>query len=356
MAQTDIQQVASTTLNTSVQDFSVQLQNLESAEAEEFYYYNPHWSKWLGYYKSIPELKKAIDALATWVVGKGYACDDAVNSIMMRLRGHEKDNDDTLFFNMFVILKINGDAYAQIIRNENGTLINLKMLNPARVRVVFGRDGSIKRYDYFQNNSEWKKIAKEEILHLINDKIGDEVHGCSVVEACQWVIDARNEAMSDTRRTLHRGTIRVMEVDMDDTSKLANLKSEYAEAVKKGEVLFIPKGTSGIVDFKATDMSGHLEWIRYLENFFYQAVGVPRVIASSENYTEASSKIGYLSFEPIYTREQQILEAAFWNQLALRITFNRPPSLSTMLQTEQQKNQNQTGFQESELNAGSTNG
>ncbi len=356
MASTDIQQVASTTLDTSVTDYAVQLQNLESAESDEFYYYNPNWSKYLGYYKKIPELKKAIDGLATWVVGKGYMCDDATGITLKRLIGHGKDNDDTLLFNLFVTAKINGDAYLQIIRNDNGILINLKALNPARVRIVFGKDGQIKRYDYFQNSSEWKKIAVEDMLHLINDKIGDEVHGCSVVEACQWVIDARNEAMSDTRRTLHRGTIRVMEVDMDDTTKLANLKTEYAEAVKKGEVLFIPKGTSGIVDFKATDMTQYFEWIRYLENFFYQAVGIPKVIASAENFTEASSKIGYLSFEPIYTREQQILEAALWNQLALRIAFNRPPSLSTMLQEEQNKNQSQTGFQQSELNAGSANG
>lgn len=354
MAATDIQQVTSTTLDTSVTDYSVQLQNLESAESDEYYYYNPNWSKYLGYYKKIPELKKAIDGLATWVVGKGYTCDAGTKVFFENLTGHGKDNDDTIFFNLFIMMKINGDAYVQIIKRDD-EIINLKPLNPARVRIVFGKDGRIKRYDYFQNNSEWKQINTEDILHLINDKVGDEVHGASVVECCQWVIDARNEAMSDTRRTLHRGTIRVMEVDMDDTSKLANLKSEYAEAVKKGEVLFIPKGTSGIVDFKATDMTQYFEWIRYLENFFYQAVGIPRVIASAENYTEASSKIGYLSFEPIYTREQQILEAALWNQLGKKITFNRPPSLSTMLQEEQQKNQSQTGFQQSELNAGSTN-
>lgn len=353
MALTDITAVTRTTLDTDVTKFSVALKELESAESEEYYYYNANWSKWLGYYKQIPELKSAINGLAIWTIGKGYETDAATKVFLESLTGSGKDNDDSLLFNMFIIKKINGDAYFQIIRKDN-KIINLKALNPSRVRIVYGKDGRIKRYEHMQNNEEWKKIALDDMFHLINDKIGDEVHGISVVEACQWVIDARNEAMSDTRRTLHRGTIRVIEVDMDDTSlsNLSNLKTQYAEAIKKGEVLFIPKGTSAIADFKAIDMTQYFEWIRYLENFFYQAVGIPKVIASSENFTEASSKIGYLAFEPVYTREQQILEAELWSQLQIKIKFNRPPSLSTMLEGEQEKNQAQTGFQPTEMMAG----
>lgn len=352
MSDTDIRQTTTTELKSGVPDYSVPLVSLESAESDEFYYYNPDFTKFLGYYKNIPELKSAIDTLATWVVGKGYTTDMMTKIILESLTGHGKDNDDTLLFNIFVMKKINGDSYTQIIRNEDDELINLKPLNPSRVRIVFDKNGIIKRYDFWQIGNSWKKIETENMLHLINNRIGDEVHGISVIEACQWVIDARNEAMSDKRRLLHRSTIRVIEVDMDDTTKLTNLKNDYKEAVKKGEVLFIPKGTSAFADIKPLSTADHSDWIRYLENFFYQIVGTPRIILTQEGTTEAGGKIGYLSFEPPYTREQQILEAELWNQLGLKLTFNRPPSLSTMLQEEQTKNQVQTGFQESEFEVG----
>jgi hypothetical protein len=76
---------------------------------------------------------------------------------------------------------------------------------------------------------------------------------------------------------------------------------------------------------------------------------VPRVIATSENYSEASSKIGFLTFEPTYTNEQTLLEANLWSQLGLRLTFNRPPSLMNTLQSSEAKNTGQTNFQPKDM-------
>ncbi len=351
MADTDIQVTATIGVK-SIADFSVAPQTLDSPEIDEFYYYNSNFTKFLGYYNSIPELKAAIDTLGIWTVGKGYTTDSSTLLKLEKFTGHGKDNDDTLLFNIFVMKKINGDSYTQIIRNEKGTVINFKPLNPGRIRIVFDKNGMIKRYDYWQIDSAWKSLEPFEILHSINGRIGDEVHGKSVVEAVQWVIDARNEALSDVRRGLHRMTIRVIEVDVDDTAKYNYLKTHYNEAIKTGNVLLIPKGNVSFPDIKQLEFSSHFEFIRYLENFFYQIVGTPRSIVTQEGLTEAGGKVGYLSFEPPYTREQQILEAELWNQAAMKITFNRPPSLSTMLQEDEEKNTGQTGFQQSEFEVG----
>lgn len=348
MSETDIAQLTRTQLDTTVPDYSVSTERIESAESDEFYYYNSKFTKYLGYYKNIPELKKAVDALAIWAVGKGYEADTRTQTIMDNLIGHGKDTDDSILFNLFINKKINGDAFAQIIR-EKGELRNLKVLNPEKVRVVFDKNGIIKRYDYWQGSEKWKRIETEDILHLINDKVADEVHGTSIIQACQWVIDARNEAMEDWRRTLHRSTIRILEVDADDTTRLRTLRSEYAQAIKKGEVLIVPKGNVGFPDAKVNYIDPQA-WIQYLENFFYQAVGVPRVIATSENFTEASSKVGYLSFEPIYTREQKAFEAELWNQLGIKIEFHKPASLAGNLQKNQEKNTQQTTFQPNDVN------
>jgi len=140
-----------------------------------------------------------------------------------------------------------------------------------------------------------------------------------------------------------------MEVDSDDTTKLSTLNAQYAAAVKNGEVLIVPKGI-GFMD-APTNYIDTIDWIRYLEGFFYQAVGVPRAIANTESFTEASSKVGYLTFEPVYVEEQTLLEQDLWNQLGIKVTFNRPPSLSGVMQSDESKNTGQMGFQQNEMTA-----
>ena len=41
-------------------------------DQDETYYENTNWQKYMGYYKAIPELGAAIDAKATWTIGKGF--------------------------------------------------------------------------------------------------------------------------------------------------------------------------------------------------------------------------------------------------------------------------------------------
>lgn len=356
MAELDISKSTITDMTGAVKDYSVsqgQLDPAHNQQKETFYDY-PDSSEYLGYYKTIPELKKSIDALAIWTVGKGFETDVETKVKLDRFGGWGEDTIQSIFENLVIQKKVFGDSFAEIIKNDDGEIINLKPLYTGDMRVVVGRNGIIKRYEQRVNggNGVTVKFKPEEIIHLCNDRIGNEIHGTSVIEACKWVIDARNEAMTDYRVVLHRNRIpvRIIEVDTDDTTKRNALISEYEEAIKKGEVLVIPKGTVEIKDESVT-IQDPIAWIQYLENFFYQAVGVPRVIASSQEYSEASSKVGYLTFEPIYTREQTLLEADIWNQLAMRIKFNRPPSLSGVVSESEQKNTGQLGVQPNETQA-----
>jgi hypothetical protein len=218
------------------------------------------------------------------------------------------------------------------------------------MRIVVGKNGIIKRYE--QNNKTGKITFKpEEILHLCNDRIGDEIHGVSVIDACKWVIDARNEAMTDYRKLLHRNVIpvRIIEIDTDDSTKRNAFMAEYKDAIQKGEVLVIPKGT---VEFKEDqiEIQDPIAWIQYLENFFYQAVGIPKIIlGGSEQFTEASSKIGYLTFEQVYITEQSELETDLWNQVGINLTFERPISLSDAMQSTMTKNPGQTAAQPNDM-------
>jgi len=352
MAELDITKTEYTDMRTKVEDYSVSSKTIDEAVQKETYYDNPNFKKYLGYFKQIPELQQAIKALAVWTAGKGFTTDNRTQAVLSNITGWGEDSFESIMQNMLIIKKINGDAYAEIIRNNKGTLINLKPLNPSRMRTVVNSKGRIIRYEEYDSEKKEakRKFRPDEILHLVNDRVANEIHGTSVIEACQWVIDARNEAMADFRRILHRSTIRIMEVDEDDTSRLSNLKKDYAEAINKGELLIVPKGTVTPPVEMSPPQTQHLETIRYYENFFYQAVGIPKIIlGGSAEYTEASSKIGYLTFEQVYMTEQRLLEDDLWNQLAIKIKFERPVSLKESLVKSEAANTGQVGFQPNEL-------
>ena len=353
MGNLDLNQATTTGMKTAVADYSVSSQTIDEAQTKDTIWQNPDWTKYLGYYKQIPELKKAIDALAMWTVGKGWSADPYVSSILDDITGWGEDSFQSIIWNMMIVKKINGDAFCEIVWEDNdfegGRLLNLKPLNPSNVRIHVDKRGIIDHYEHYEG-TEWRKIHTRRMFHLSNDRVANEIHGTSVVEACQWVIDARNEAMADKRRALHRALIRVLEVDADDTTRLTTLKNQWADAIKNGEVLLLPKDNVTMVDVPPISTAEHSEWIRYLENFFYQAVGVPKIIlGGSEEFTEATSKVGYLTFEQPYMTEQRELETDIWNQLFLRVSFDRPASISSTMQSSEAANTGQTGFQANEL-------
>jgi len=339
-----------TDLTHSVKSFSVASQTLDSVtgQQKESYYDYPNASKQLGYYKTIPEYKKAIDALATWTVGKGFTTSPTTEATFDFVKGWGEDSIHSILWNLIVLKKACGDSFAEIIRDENGGLNNLKPLWTGDMRVVVGRNGIIKRYEQ-RMGGKITKFKPSEILHLVNDRVGNEIHGTACIDACKWVIDARNEALEDARKIQHRKlSLGVLYIDGDDDTKTQHIMDKYQDAVKNGEILVLPKEVAEIRDTGVT-IDNPIQWITYLENFFYQAVGIPRVIATSENFTEASSKVGYLTFEPIYTREQTDLEKDLWMQVGIKLSFNRPPSLAGMMQDSEEKNTGQTGFQSNEI-------
>ena len=350
--QTDITETTTTSMDSTITDYSVAAQNLDSPSGlKETEYKNTNFSKWLGYYRTIPEVRKPIGDYATWVVGKGVITDTRTQVILDNLTGWGEDNFLSIMWNMLVVKKFNGDAYSHIIRNDAGTLINLKPLNAGRMTTITNPDGIIIRYDYTLTNGKIKPFQPNEIFHLCNDRIGDEIHGTSVIEAAEWIILARNEAMTDIKRTAHRTTIRVLYIDEDDKERLTNLKRDYAEAMEKGEVLILPtlEKDAKFQDLQIPPIQAYLEWIRYLENAFYKAIGSPKSLTGdAEGIPESGGKMAYFNHEPIHAREVTDLQDDLWNQIAIKVEFNKQPSLKDSIETTENKNNAQTGFQPSD--------
>lgn len=354
MVELDPAKATTTDLKGKVDVFSVSAITPDQAgiQKETFWDY-PDASKNLGYFHEIPEFKSAILALTIWVCGKGWEADSRVTAILESITGWGEDSFQSVCQNLIIQKKVFGDAFAEIIRNDTKALVNLKPLYPGNMRVVVNPKGMIDHYEQ-RNGDKIKPFRPEQILHIVNDRIANEIHGTSVLKSLKFIIDAKREALEDERKIRHRElALGVLEIDTDDTTKQATVKTQYQDAVNKGEVLVLPKGIAQLKDSPNAPRD-RVQWLQYLDNLFYQVVGVPKVIVTSEGFTEAGGKVGFLTFEPVYTTEQTELEADLWNQVAIRVKFNRPPSLAGMMRESEEKNTGQTGFQPTETQVTAT--
>ena len=349
MAELNISAATTTNMTDNVPDFIVAQMALDVASpaSDETYWYFSKATTYYGYYLKIPEIFSAANALATWTTHKGWKAKDPDTKIALdHVKGMGKDTFTQIMWNHEVVKLVVGDSFIEVKRKEGYSLpINMIPISPERVRIVFDKIGMIKRYDTW-NGKEWREIKKENMLHSTNKRLGDQLHGTSQIEASKFIIDARNEALSDERIIKHRDkALGIAYYQTDKEGKIAYANSVIEKAVKNGEMVGLPEHTVKIEAYPSRSSEDRTGWISYLENFFYQVFGVPRSIATSDGTSEVGGKMGHVIFEPIYTKEQVDLEDDLWNQQFISIKFNRPPSLGGLVQDEEAKNTGQTRIQ-----------
>ena len=346
MASTNIGAAERSDLTNAITDYSVDPMNIEGVgDQEETYYDNSNWSQYLGYYKKIPELKSAIDAIARWTLGKGFKADNRVSVILNGIMGFGEDTFNTILKNMIIVRQIGGDAFAEIIRNsKTGTIINIKPLDAGDMRIVVDRKGMIKRYEQLDKTRLRGSIKfdPKDILHLTKNRIADEIHGTSVIQSVEGIILMRNEAMNDWKRVLHRNVdpMMIFHLDTDDPAEISAFKAKVDAAKGKGDNMYIPKDAVVPENLSTAPQAtlNPLSWIQYLNNFFYQAVGIPQIIlGGSQEFTEATAKIAYLAFQQSVEDEQRDIEDQIWSQLGLRINLEFPASLENELLSDKTK-------------------
>ena len=352
----DIRATTTTQLKSGVPNYKVQPRVIDEAGVQpETYWDSPSWSIYLGYLKTIPEYRNAVRSLATWAFGRGWQTDSESKVILEHLAGWGEDTFDSIIQDLMVMKKTNGDAFAEIIRDDKkDVLINLKKLNPSKVRIVVNPKGLITAYDIMQADGKWHRVKTTDVFHISNDRIANEIHGTSVLESCKWVIDWKNEMLADLRRVMHRSTIRVLYIDEDDVTKLGIYREQYKEAIKNGDILIMPgKPTDGqFQDLTIPPTEAWLNVIRYADNYFYEILGVSKTITGGiPGNSEIDAKMGYLAFEQPVRTEARLMEQDIWNQLGIKITFNRSQSLKEDIQTSDAANTSQVGMQPNETQA-----
>ncbi len=358
MATYDTNSATTTNFSGTVSDVTISPQQPDAQGAgDEMVWDFPDASKHLGYYNSIPELKSALHVLAQRVCGLGWEADSLTKTYLNMVRGWGKDSIDTIFQMMLIEKKVFGDAIAEIITHngetiqKGGKLLNIKKLYVGDMRIVMKSNGLIERYEQRSNTKGGKtiKFKPEQILHLCNSRISNEMHGTSVITALKKIIDAKNQALEDEITIRHRDkALGIVYYDTDDAGKISYANSKIEEAVNKGEMLGLPKDTAEIKEFPSKTPADRIAWLQYLDNLFYQVVGTPKVLVTSEGFTEAGGKAGLLAFEPTELSEKREMEQDLWNQLGIRIKFTRAPSLLGEAVMTESKNAGQIGMQPNE--------
>ena len=357
MPETDIgSAIASVDAHT---DYSVSSQDTDAAgDQKETVWINTRWSSWLGYYKSIPELSSVIDAKATWTVGKGFTADEETTLLLDTIKGWGKDTFNTIIENMIRTYNIGGDAFCEIIRDEEDILINLKPLDPSVMKIVVDRKGVVLRYEQISKIKQPnKRFEPDEIFHLPRNRVADEIHGVSIVEKLINIILMKNEAMDDWKRVLHRNIdpMMIFHLDTDDTTKIAAFKAKMDAARGKGENMYIPKDAvvPEQLSIAPNAALNPITWIETLDSKFYEAAQVPKIIVGgSGGFTEAAVKIAYLAFQQTIEEEQLFVEEQVLAQLNLVIELEFPASLEAELLSDKAKDKETGAAKPSDTTAG----
>ena len=356
MAEFNLSRATTTDFTNQVPNFIVEAKALDVAtnNKEETYVYFDKATQNYGYYFNHPQVSSPINSLATWSVSRGWTTEDKIlEQELKHVSGMGADSFDTIMWNHEATKLIVGDSFCEVLR-QNKIIINMIPISPERVKIVI-IGSRIVRYEIY-NGNKWKKKKISEILHSTNKRMGDQVHGTSLIQSNKKVIDALLEANDDERIIKHRDkALGVVYYKTNNAGKISFANAAIAKAVKDGEMVGLAEGTAEIKPYPSKSSEDRQNWLQYLENLNYQTGGVPRSIATSDGTSEVGGKMGHVIFEPIYTKEQVDLEADLWRQQAIQITFNRPPSLGGMQpELDEAKNTGQIAIQPNDVEASIT--
>lgn len=334
------------TSSAEVTDMTNQVSNEAIAPAEDTgdISYICEWTRWLGFYKGVPDLQSSIDKKAFWTVGKGYKTSEKNKKILSQIKGNGKETFNSILYNIVKTYTIGGDYFGEIVRNKKNQLINIKTMNPGCVEVVANKYGIISKYILHidKKNNKKKEFEPENVLHLPWNKIGDDIHGLGTIEKLtsdnqDGVIEMQWEAMKDLKIVFHRYVkpLLISEIDEDDPDEVKKFRQKLDRAVDLGENMVIPKDTATVerVSIPQYSTLDPLPWLNHLDRILLKAEGVPAVVlGDGQDATEATAKILYLAFEQMVKWNQMFLEEQLYSQLGIEINLEFPASLDEQQQ------------------------
>jgi len=361
MAENRIENTIRSDLTNVQTDFSVDPISTDASQGEEkTRWSNTDWEQQFGYYKTIAKLRAVTDAKTRWTIGKGIQADEITEMVIDSIKGIGNESFNVVMENMIRTMHISGDSYAEIIRDEEGNIINLKPLDPGNITIVTSRKGIILEYEQMGKASGTppQKITTERMFHLSRNRVADEIHGVSMIDALVPIILAKGEAFADMKKLMHRHVkpMRIFNLKTNDKTKRNDFKKEMDLATEYAENLYIPEGTvtHEVLTVAGSATLNPIPWIQYLDNEFTQVSGVPQIVlGGSTEITEASAKMAYLAFQQTIEEDQLYIEEQVLGQLDLEIDLVFPASLENELLSDEKKDEENGGAQPNDTEAGS---
>ena len=302
---------------------------------------NTNWTKYNGFYREYQIIQAVIDKMALWTVGKGFKADKKTEKTLENIRGFGKDTINNILENMIRIYLINGDSYAEIIRDKSGKLINLKPLNPGKMKIIANSKGIITRYE-LTGKGEDEPFKPEKIFHLCWNREADEIHGISILEAINDTLKKGKQLDEDMEKVFHRYVMPLLKwsLDTDDEIEIAKMKVLGDKAVNEGRGIYIPKGAVEVDAITIPQFStlDPLKWKQEWNQEIIASVGVPElVLGRATDITKASAKMVYLEFQQTIERNQRFVEAQIKAQLELEIELEFPARIEENLGEDEGK-------------------
>lgn len=336
--------ISTTTAGTQLTSVTVPSEVTDGADGnDEVTWTNEDWNSQWGYFNNVPELKSALLMKGAWDVGKGFTADDRTTVILDHISGWGKDNFTDILFNMDIISRLSGDAYAEIIRDKKtGVLLNVKPLSPDSIRIVCDGKGTIKRYEQINRiTNSVKKFEPSEIFHLSHNRLADQIHGISDLQSMEKTLLAENENFEDMKQVAHRMAKPVIafKLGTDNQAKINAFITKMDDVTSKGKNIYIPDDENTVsyevIQVNVSDII--MAWRADIRNKFYRTLGLPQIVFGSAGTTESGGKMEYLAHEQVFEHDQRFLEQQIFSQLGLKINLISPVSLLPALQMDQNK-------------------
>ena len=325
------------------------------------------WGKWHGAYRTIAEIRSTIDVWARWVISKKITFKNKEQEKQaMKITGGGKDTFRKILINIKKVSKIGGDAFAEIIRDRAGRLLNLKTLNPGNIKIVSNSKGFLKEYQQVHFNTSDGTFIKtgswtpKEMLHIINEKIAEENHGIPEIEKIWSIIKMRHQAMGDQSVVLHRygKPTNFYEADTDDETELEDITATINKAVRQFENVVTPKGVLSKIERISTPQYSTLDpipWLLFLRSYFTESSNVPDLIrGKSDEVSLAAGKLNWLGFKEKIIQEQLDFAEEIKMQLGLDLEFEEPKEIDIEIAREAFPQEGKTIEQKQEAKANKT--
>ncbi len=346
--------VKNTTTSALDQSLKIQTTNAEDVDRPgtglETTWQSSNWTTYNGYYKNHISVKSVINKLGMWSVGKGFKADTRTTKILEKIKGWGKDTFNEVMANQLRVMHINGDSYAEIIRDGN-KLINLKPLNPATIKHHVNTQGILTKYSQMNTDGSETDIDLDRVFHLCLNRDADEIHGTGDIEALMTFLDKIKQLDEDMAVMFHRFVVPLViwRLNTDDPTAMAAFKTQSKNARNGGDDMVI---SDQAVDWKLLEpgvgvgkIIDPMTWRNKWTEEVIKGGGVPALIMAIEaGTTEASSKMVYLAWQQVIEDAQLKIESQVLAQLSLTIKYEFPARIEENLGEDEGK--------DSEINKG----